>query len=306
MNRLIEELVSALFPRACPLCRSAVMEERAAFCPACLAGFETIPEPVCPRCGAPLEPGGTEPQGALCAACLAEGPDRSLPLSVRSLALYAGNVREAILRVKFGKQRPVARSLGLYIIEQFPRFFPADAFDLILPVPLHPIRLREREFNQSVLLARPLAGRLRIPLELDAAVRVRHTPPQSALTEADRRRNLGGAFRVRRPERIRGRSILLLDDVYTTGATLEELARTLLSAGARKVSAITLARTKGRVTGDPWEPQGQKIGASPFRGPRSAPAISRRSSGAAAAEAEELGTNRTGKGLRVDTAEAVD
>lgn len=256
MKNLIEEFVSALFPRVCPLCRSVVLEGGAAFCPACLAGFEAIREPVCPRCGAPLAPGGTEPQGALCAACLARGPDRSPALSVRSVAQYNGNVREAILRVKFGRQQPVARSLSLYLIEQFPRLFPAGAFDLILPVPLHPTRLREREFNQSVLLARPLAGRLRIALELDAVVRVRNTLPQSASSEADRRRNLRGAFRARRPGRIRGRSILLLDDVYTTGATLEELARTLLAAGARKVSGLTLARAGAASRAAPEIPQG--------------------------------------------------
>ena len=139
----------------------------------------------------------------------------------------------------------MARSLSQYMTDHYHRFYPADAFQSILPVPLHPKRLREREFNQCVLLARPLAARLGIPLDLDAVERVRHTLPQSASSEADRRKNLRGAFRVRSPERVKGRSILLLDDVYTTGATLEELARSLLSAGARRVSGLTLARATG-------------------------------------------------------------
>jgi ComF family protein len=146
--------------------------------------------------------------------------------------------------MKFGRQAPVARSLSLYMTDHYHRFFQADAFHSILPVPLHPKRLREREFNQSVLLARPLAKRLGIPLDLDAVERVRHTPPQSASTEADRRKNLKGVFRVRRPERIKGRSILIFDDVYTTGATIEELAWSLLRAGAWRVSGLTLARAK--------------------------------------------------------------
>jgi ComF family protein len=152
-------------------------------------------------------------------------------------------MRDAILRVKFGRQAPLARSLGLYMKDHYSRFFPAGAFHSILPVPLHPTRLREREFNQCVLLARPLAAELGIPMNLRGVERVRHTLRQSASTQADRRKNLKGAFRVRRPEHIRGRSILLFDDVYTTGATLEELARTLLSAGARKVCGFTLARS---------------------------------------------------------------
>jgi len=159
------------------------------------------------------------------------------------MAVYSGNIREAILRVKFGGESPLARSLSLYMTDHYSRFFPPGAFDAILPVPLHPKRLREREFNQCVLLARPLAARLGLPLSLHAVARVRHTLPQSASNEADRRKNLRGAFRVQRPERIKGRSILLFDDVYTTGATLEELAKPLLSAGARRVCGLTLARS---------------------------------------------------------------
>ena len=243
MKHLIEEFLTTLFPRPCPLCRSVVLEKRTAFCAACLEGFETIREPICSCCGYPLTQTGTAPDGALCPACLSRDPDRPAPLTVRSIAVYSRNVREAVLRVKFSGQAPVARSLSHYMTDHYHRFYPSDAFHSILPVPLHPKRLREREFNQCVLLARPLAERLGIPLDLDAVERVRHTLPQSASTEANRRKNLRGAFRVRRPERVRGRSILLLDDVYTTGATLEELAQCLLSAGARRVSGLTLARS---------------------------------------------------------------
>jgi ComF family protein len=243
VKHLIEELLTTLFPRPCPLCRLVVLDKGGAFCPACLEGFETIREPMCSCCGYPLAQTGAEPAGALCPACLSRDPDRPAPLTVRSITVYSRNVREAVLRVKFGGQAPVARSLSHYMTDHYHRFYPADAFQTILPVPLHPKRLREREFNQCVLLARPLAVRLGISLDLDSVERVRHTLPQSASTEPDRRKNLRGAFRVRRPERVKGRSILLLDDVYTTGATLEELARSLMSAGARKVSGFTLARS---------------------------------------------------------------
>jgi ComF family protein len=243
VKNLIEELLTTLIPRPCPLCRSVALDKGAAFCPACLEGVETIREPICSCCGYPLPQTGTAQNGILCPPCLSRGPGRAAPLTVRSITLYSRNVREAVLRVKFGGQAPVARSLSHYMTDHYHRFYPADAFQSILPVPLHPTRLREREFNQSILLARPLAALLGIPLDLDGVERVRHTLPQSASTETDRRKNLRGAFRVRRPERVKGRSILLLDDVYTTGATLEELARTLLSAGARRVSGLTLARS---------------------------------------------------------------
>ncbi len=243
MKNLLEGFLSTLFPRSCPLCRSVILDRGACFCPSCLEGFETIREPFCRRCGSPLPHGMPDREDALCGVCLSRGPGFPVPFTVRSIALYAGNVRTAILRLKFGRERPVGRSLSLFVKEHYGRFFPAEAFHSILPVPLHPRRLREREFNQCVLLARPLAAHLGISLDLHTVERVRHTSPQSASTEAERRKNLRGAFRVRRPERIRGRSILLFDDVYTTGATLEELARSVLSAGPRRLCGLTLARS---------------------------------------------------------------
>jgi ComF family protein len=212
------------------------------FCPACLEGFEVIEEPVCSLCGYPVRdrPVTTD---SLCPGCLSKNVQRRFSCSVRSIALYKDKVREAILRVKYGRQAPVARSLGLFIRDHYNRFFPTEAFERIVPVPLHPKRLRAREFNQCVVLARPLARHLGIPLDLEAVERVRHSLPQSSSTEAERRRNLKGAFRVRKSRRIQRQSILLFDDVTTTGATLEAMARTLLTAGASGVAALTLARS---------------------------------------------------------------
>jgi ComF family protein len=239
--------MSTLFPRPCPLCRKSILDDAGAFCPACLDGFQVIEEPLCSRCGYPLAK-DTEAEGLLCPGCLSRESPLPPAYTVRSLALYAGGLRKAILRVKYSsRQTAVARSLSFFIRDHFSRFFPVDAFDRILPVPLHPKRLRAREFNQCVLLSRPLASHLGIPLDLDAVERVRHTLPQRFSTEKERRKNLKGAFRVRKPARIDGQSILLFDDVYTSGATLEEMARSLLSAGASRVAAFTLARSPREV-----------------------------------------------------------
>jgi len=231
MNALLDEFLSTLFPHSCPLCRKVIPVKGEGFCTACLEGFPVIQEPVCYRCGYPLA-GRTGSEGALCPGCISWNVPLPPSYKVRSIALYAGNVRQAILRVKYGRQAPVARSLSVFLRDHFTRFFPQSGFDRVVPVPLHPKRLRAREFNQSVLLARPLAARLGIPLDLDAVERVRHTLPQSASTEKVRRKNLRGAFQVRKVPRIEGQSILVLDDVYTTGATLEALTLCLLSAGA--------------------------------------------------------------------------
>ena len=242
MNALVDEFLSTLFPRPCPLCRKVIPDKRGGFCGACLEGFQVIQEPVCYRCGYPLA-GKTESEGSLCPGCISRNAPLPPFYTVRSIALYAGNVRQAILRVKYGRQAPVARSLSVFARDHFTRFFPLSGFDRVVPVPLHPKRLRAREFNQCVLLARPLAARLGVPLDLDAVERVRHTLPQSASTVMARRKNLRGAFQVRKVPRIKGQSILVFDDVYTTGATLEALALCLLSAGASRVAALTLARS---------------------------------------------------------------
>jgi ComF family protein len=242
VKSLLDELFSTLFPRPCPLCRTVILEDQEGFCPSCLEGFHFVQDPVCARCGYPLSFHG-EGESSLCPGCLSRTTPLPPSYAVRSIALYAGNVRNAILRVKHGGQAPVAHGLSVLVRDRFRHLFPLDLFERLLPVPLHPRRLRAREFNQCVLLARPLAARLGIPIDLDSVERVRHTPPQRGSTESERRKNLRGAFRVRKPGRIRHRSILLFDDVYTSGATLEELARTLLSAGASLIAALTLARS---------------------------------------------------------------
>jgi ComF family protein len=120
---------------------------------------------------------------------------------------------------------------------------PTTAAELIVPVPLHPRRLRERQFNQAAALAYAArdAHRLSGPIELHALARIRDTPPQTSLGPAERRRNLRGAF-LADARRVRGRAVLLIDDVATTGATLEACARALRAAGSPRVSALTLAR----------------------------------------------------------------
>ncbi len=117
--------------------------------------------------------------------------------------------------------------------------------DVVLPVPLHPIRLRQREFNQSLLLAHELSRELRLPLLFDILERNRWTRPQVELDGEERRKNVRKAFSIKRPEQIERLRVLLIDDVYTTGATVNECARVLKKAGAKAVHVLTLARMGG-------------------------------------------------------------
>jgi len=151
---------------------------------------------------------------------------------------------EAISRFKFGGVARLARPLGAMMAGYGDPEFPFSDIDLVIPVPLHPRRLRERGFNQSLLLARQVSKRRAVPLNFTALHRIRQTQPQTQLSGPERRKNVHGAFRVKTPAAVAGRKILLIDDVFTTGATIQECTESLLDAGAREVHAFTLARVR--------------------------------------------------------------
>ena len=161
----------------------------------------------------------------------------------RSCAPYGGTLKEVILLFKYRKCAPLSIPLARFAEQTLgaeERLW--EGADFLVPVPLHRARRRDRGFNQSRLFARDLAGHRNMRVLKGSLVKVRNIPAQAGLRAADRERNVVGAYTVRRPERVRGRVLVLVDDVTTTGATLRECARVLLEAGAREVRAITLAQ----------------------------------------------------------------
>ena len=151
----------------------------------------------------------------------------------------------AIHQFKYARKSHLANSLG-FLLSCFARNWldKADGI-LIMPVPLHPKKLRERNFNQSLLLARSAAPLLGAELDFLSLRRIKYTQPQTGLKSVERRKNVRGAFEVVKRTVVKGRRILLVDDVTTTGSTLNECARTLRRAGAGEVFCLTLARTSG-------------------------------------------------------------
>lgn len=145
-----------------------------------------------------------------------------------------------IRRHKYGLDQTLGKAIAEFLGPTLP--FSPDDCDVIIPVPLHWTRLWRRGFNQSALLASEVATRLARPLDVRSLVRSRATPSQTARDGKERLLNVRGAFGVRRPGRVAGRRILLVDDVMTTGATANECARALISAGAARVDVLTLAR----------------------------------------------------------------
>jgi ComF family protein len=235
---LLSRFLQLFLPPLCPGCGRILEEGREGVCPACLEGIRWIRSPLCSICGAPFssQEGGDHP----CGSCLTR---KNYFTIARALGSYQGTLREAIHRWKYGRKAPLGRLFGVWMAEGFNRFWPSDPPHLILPVPLHRHRLRERGFNQALDLASRVSRRTGIPFERRTLIKCFSTPPQAGLHAADRERAIRGVFRVAHGERIRGKRILLVDDVFTTGATANECARVLLAAGADRVDVFTLAHT---------------------------------------------------------------
>ncbi len=207
-------------------------------------------EHFCQQCHTPFLNPRPLGRDGLCPLCRA---GLTLYDAAYSFGGYHDNLRELIHLFKYGKMRALATPLGRLLDAALPR---DQVFDAIVPMPLHWRRLLVRGFNQSRLLANELAGRTGIPVSILLAKR-RPTQAQAGLSRARRRANVSGAFRVTRPELVRGRRLLLVDDVFTTGATANAAAMALKRAGARRVTVLTLARAdrlRGRDAGPELRP----------------------------------------------------
>lgn len=233
--RLLELVV---LPSFCRLCGS-LLENRGErlVCGACLAGLPVRKGPVCPCCGRFLESAGEPPP---CGRCLDRPPAYSRH---RSAGRYDGALRDVLLLFKYGRLAPLGRDLAAFVERSGAAGEDLwGGLDAVLPVPLHRKRRRERGFNQSELVARSLARGRGLPVLGRCLVKTRATPPQTSLAAGERAANVRGAYAVRDPEKIRGRILILVDDVFTTGATLGECAAVLRTAGAREVRALTVAQ----------------------------------------------------------------
>ncbi len=210
----------------------------AMLCDSCRQHVVMIRSPLCTVCGRIFE--GRQASDHRCGDCIRRSKhyDRA-----RSAVLYTPGFRKVVHQYKYRGRIRLAGPLGDILLASYLRFWDSGDIDLILPVPLHPKRFRQRGFNQAYRL---VAKWRHFESDLTAIsgllVKTRATAPQTGLGKAQRRQNIRNAFAVRRPEAVRSRRILLVDDVYTTGATADECARVLLQHGAARVDVLTLAR----------------------------------------------------------------
>lgn len=229
-----------LFPAICLVCDTALGHDRRdPLCGPCWLGIERITPPWCDVCGLPFptfDPSRSAVVAGRCQPCAAGPPPFAY---ARAAGLYAGPLREAIHALKFAGKRTVARPLADLVAEQARLGLAADV-DALVPVPLAPARERERGFNQARLVAERLGRVLAVPVRPGWLARTRSTAPQANLSAAERHTNVRGAFAA--PPAVAGRHVVVVDDVFTTGATAADCARALLDAGARRVGVLTVAR----------------------------------------------------------------
>jgi ComF family protein len=227
-----------IFPTFCKLCTTLLDgKEEKVVCNSCLKKLTPSYSSCCVCCGrffsSPVEP-------HICKKCLEQKPPYSLH---RSCGFYNGELKDILLLFKYKGFRSLGEALILFAINVMgEKHFLWQDLDVIIPVPLHPSRQRQRGFNQSEILAHELARLKKINIESRILIKIKNRPPQTSLDAKTRKRNLIGAFQVKNRSAIKGRTVLLVDDIFTTGATLAECSKTLLKAGAKSVSALTLAQ----------------------------------------------------------------
>ncbi len=230
-------LLDLVYPPHCLVCEE---HARPILCEECAARFVVpIPEPICAICGRPNEPDDTD-----CRHCRENRPGGGWGFdTARATAIYEGPLRHAIHRLKYGRSEPLGAALGAFLANRLV----ADELlvwprpDAVAAVPIHAQRLAKRGFNQAATLGSPVADLLGVPFLPRAVVRARRTPPQVGLSRDARLANLADAFVVPDPAAVAGKTLLLIDDVFTTGTTASACAHALKNARALRVDVATLA-----------------------------------------------------------------
>ena len=233
-HSIISSIVDVVLPNLCSLCGRSVLHKHLSLCPPCLKEIRFINDPICPVCGLPFD--SKEVENHSCPGCEKK---KVYFHKARGVGRYQGSLLEAIRLFKYRGKTNLAKTLGA-MLARYPIDF--SLYHLIVPVPLHVKRLRERGFNQALILSREIERSHSLRIDIFNLKRVRYTRSQVELNEKERIQNIMGAFMVKDPGVFKGLRILLIDDIFTTGATVNECAKVLRKAGVERVDALTLAK----------------------------------------------------------------
>lgn len=248
LTNLRDAALSTLYPTTCRVCGEMVESwDDGVVCAKCWEEtLQSLPdENLCAKCGLTLQslPAQNQITGRRCGCC-----DDLAFNYARACGPYEGALRESVIRLKTHPHLPPRLREMMRLT--FANLDVLNASDSIIPIPLHPIRLAQRTFNQAEIIAEALSGLTRLRVDRASVIRVRQTPKHRAgMGARERGRSLAGAFRVRAPRLIEGRVVLIVDDVMTTSSTAHEISLTLLEGGAREINVLTLARAMSEFTG---------------------------------------------------------
>jgi ComF family protein len=236
--KVISSALNFLFPPICLLCGSKDLYQAGCLiCKDCFNSISFISHPVCVRCGKPFLTETT--RNHVCGNCLTQEPSFNL---VRALGRYEGALETIIHNFKYKQKFSMVNLFNFLLDNMQNHEITFASYDLLIPVPLHRSRLRQRGFNQSVILGNILKKKYQMSLQPKVLQRIVSTHPQVTLPVKARKINMRNAFKVKESQSVEGKAILLLDDVYTTGATMNECARILKKSGASRVDGFVIAR----------------------------------------------------------------
>jgi ComF family protein len=231
IGQTLKAVLDFALPSRCGGC-GGIVSETHSFCAECWKQLEFLGSGGCETCGMPLQ--ATDAQ--TCGVCLARPPRIA---RTRSAVAYDDLSRSLAIRLKYGRKVAVAKTMARYVA---PLIGEETSNTILVPVPLHRMRLWSRGFNQSALIARELSRRLQIPTDPFVLRRIRRTPALKGMSALQRRKAVAGAFRARDKATLAGKTVILVDDVLTTGSTADACARALTRAGAARVELVTFAR----------------------------------------------------------------
>jgi ComF family protein len=237
---ILTPLLDIFYPRFCAICKLSLKDSQNRFlCPDCEHNLEFIGEDFCKRCGAELGEGYL-----LYTSCPYCKGHRLNFKRMICLGRYGKNFRELILQLKFYRASYLVKYLGKLLAEKLSKEDFIPQLDFVTPVPMKKWKIFLRGYNQAELLAKELTSRLRIKYKGAILKKIKQIPPQSLLSDWERRQNVRGAFGLKSQSSVKDKKILLVDDVYTTGSTINECAKTLLEGGAREIYVAVLARSQ--------------------------------------------------------------
>jgi ComF family protein len=223
-------LINIVLPEKCPTCKGSSDEHRTApFCTQCWSSISLYTGPQCNVCGKPL----VSPYAITCSECIVILPPFT---RARFFGTYEGVLRQAIYHLKFFGKKRLSRPLAHFLAPLVP-----DDCDTLIPVPIHTNRLRQRQFNQSAMIAKELSKLCGVPMTWDSLLKIKETRPQVGLHAHQRRENVKGSFGIEKAGAIKNKNVLLIDDVITTGATVRECSQVLKKSGSWKIYVLALA-----------------------------------------------------------------